>query len=246
MVLYVPSAQIALAATHPNVPPLRTYLTMARKSKRCHPAAASSKHQSPRRGEKHKQTKVTPVKETDEKVIRKTKLSFSETLTNDDAPAPLSASETTAITPDVRTGPKQLSHPSPPRPERPMTLLLETLNATTPPKDLRKPPPKSPDKSTDSTNDGDKKPAAIDTPQKTITQNDETSQEPPFTKVKRKQNEPPSSPPTHLKPPPSTKNHHHQYTQHYNHPQKRIVPFDTTAKLRTPPATSLTRIFFPY
>jgi hypothetical protein len=88
---------------------------MVRNSKRRNPSGASGNKSSPRRGDKNKQTRVTPVKETDPKVVRQTKLSFVDSIMSKTASAP-----STAITPDARSSARQLLlHPSPPTtPER--------------------------------------------------------------------------------------------------------------------------------
>jgi hypothetical protein len=94
---------------------------MARKSKCRNPTGANGNKASPRRGEKAKQTKVTPAKEMASKEPKQTKLSFPATTPNimipttpTQPPAKPITIPTTAITPEGRTGTQRLKHPTPP------------------------------------------------------------------------------------------------------------------------------------
>jgi hypothetical protein len=141
---------------------------MTRNSKRRNPNGASGNKPSPRRGAKTKQTKVTPAKETASKVVRQTKLSFS-----DQVMSPASANGTVAtakaITPEARTVKIQLAHPSPPTtPERVGTTTTKpttTNNSKKTPDDINRknPPATAPSKDT-SEDDNNKKPAAVRSP----------------------------------------------------------------------------------
>ncbi len=103
---------------------------MTRHPKRRNPNGASGNKPSPRRGEKTKQSKVTPVKETEAKVAVQTKLSFGQTVTQPTTPT-MTATLSTTITPEATTVAKRLVHPSPcTTPERPKAT--NTTKTTTP------------------------------------------------------------------------------------------------------------------
>jgi hypothetical protein len=94
---------------------------MTRNSKRRNPNGARGNKSSPRRGAKSKQTKVTPAKETASKVVRQTKLTFSDQVMS---PPSAAAAKSTAITPEIRPVTTRLLHPTPPEtPERAHTTI---------------------------------------------------------------------------------------------------------------------------
>jgi hypothetical protein len=87
---------------------------MKKSGKRRNPTGITGNYSSPRWGEKSKQMKVTPVKESETKGSRQTKLSFP-TAGNDNN-SPLTPSGTMAlkvITPDDHFGTNRIRHPSP-------------------------------------------------------------------------------------------------------------------------------------
>jgi hypothetical protein len=96
---------------------------MTKKSgKSCNPTGTTGYYSSPSRGEKTKQMKVTPGKESEMKGSRQTKLSFP-TAGNDISPLTPSGTMTLkVITPDDHAGTNCIRHLSPPtNPESPQT-----------------------------------------------------------------------------------------------------------------------------
>jgi hypothetical protein len=100
---------------------------MTRHPKRRNPNGASGNKPSPRRGEKTKQTRVSTGKETNQKVVRQTQLSFKDPAT----PTVTAIAPSIAITPDVTLASKQLHHPTPPpTPDRDNATPNATTTAT--------------------------------------------------------------------------------------------------------------------
>jgi hypothetical protein len=77
---------------------------------------------SPRWGEKTKQTKVTPAKESETKASRQPKLSFLTATNNNSPPTPSSTMALKVIIPGNHAQTNSICHPSPPaNPESPQT-----------------------------------------------------------------------------------------------------------------------------
>jgi hypothetical protein len=77
--------------------------TIVRKSgkhRNRNPMESTGKYSLPRRGEKTKQTKVTPAKESETKGSRQTKLSFLTTGNDMSPPTPIGTTKPKAITPE--------------------------------------------------------------------------------------------------------------------------------------------------
>jgi hypothetical protein len=164
--------------------------TMTKKSgKRRNPTGITGNYSSPRRGEKSKQMKVTPVKESETKGSRQTKLSFP-TAGNDNnsPPTPSGTMALKVITPDDHAGTNHIRHPSPPsNPESPQTTRKHTPqnntdNTTTKATTTKTSPPEN---NTVTSNDGNdnKKPAAKTS--STTTRNNEFKE--PATTTNREQ-----------------------------------------------------------
>ena len=117
---------------------------MTNNKKRRNPNGASGNKPSPRRGDKTKQTKGMTQKETDQKVVRQTKLSFADPPTPNATAAPI-----IAITPDIRHMSKRLAHPTPPhtpdRENNDHNNNSKTYMKKAPSNDVnkKKPPPKA-------------------------------------------------------------------------------------------------------
>jgi hypothetical protein len=112
--------------------------------KRRHTTGNTGNYSSPRRGEKAKQTKVTPAKESDTKARRQTKISFAPSNTTDNDPSTTIGSTTIkAITPDGRAA-ARIRHPSPPNSSdkpTPRKITSTTTKNTTNDIPTKKPPP---------------------------------------------------------------------------------------------------------
>jgi hypothetical protein len=138
--------------------------TVTKKSgKRHNPTGTTGNYLSPRRGEKTKQKKGTPAKESETKGSRQTKLSFPTADNDISPPTPSGTMALKVITPNDHAGTNHIRHPSPPtNPESPQTMRKHTPKNTT--KDttteatIKKTP--SPQSNTVTSNDDDKKPAA--------------------------------------------------------------------------------------
>jgi hypothetical protein len=102
---------------------------MTKKSgKRRNPTGITGNYSSPHWGEKSKQMKVTPVKESETRGSRQTKLSFP-TAGNDNnsPPTPSGTMALKVITPDNHAETNRIRHPSPPsNPESPQTTRKHT------------------------------------------------------------------------------------------------------------------------
>jgi hypothetical protein len=137
---------------------------MTKKSgKRNNPTGTNGNNSSPRRGEKTKQTKVTPAKESETKGSRQTKLSFPTTGNNISPPTPIGRMTALKVIPADHAGTNRIRHPSPPtNPESPQTTRKHTPNTTddttTEATTTKTPPPQSNNSVT--SNDDNKKPAA--------------------------------------------------------------------------------------
>jgi hypothetical protein len=148
--------------------------TIARKSgKRRKPMGSTGKYSLPCRGDKTKQTKVTPAKESETKGSRQTKLSFLTTGNDISPPTTIGTTKLKAITPEeIVITPAEhdrttngIHPPSPPtNPESPPTTRKHTPNSNTNTDDITKvatttetPPPQS---NTVTSNDDAKNPAA--------------------------------------------------------------------------------------
>jgi hypothetical protein len=138
---------------------------MTKKSgKRRNPTGTTGNYSSPHRGEKTKQTKVTPAKESETKGTRQTKLSFPTAGNNISPPTPSGTKALNVITPNDYAGTNHIRHPSPPtNPESPQTTRKHTpknttKDSTTTEATTKKTPP--PHSNTVTPNDNDKKPAA--------------------------------------------------------------------------------------
>ena len=145
---------------------------MSRKPKRRSPGNGNGKAPSPRRGHKTKQTKVTPGKDADSKVVRQTTLSFSATATQNDSTNPMTpdvsalaaSALSTSITPDGHGRASRLSHPTPPpTPDRPITTNTSRTNNHTK-NNKNNASESTPKDDSDDDDDGDKKPAAVQSP----------------------------------------------------------------------------------
>jgi hypothetical protein len=83
---------------------------MTKKSgKRRNPTGTTGNYSSPRRGEKTKQTKVTPAKESETKGSRQTKLSFPTAGNNISPPTPGGTMALKVITPGDHAGTNRIS-----------------------------------------------------------------------------------------------------------------------------------------
>jgi hypothetical protein len=138
--------------------------TMTNKSgKRRNPTGTTGNYSSPRQGEKTKQTKVTPAKESETKGSRQSKLSFPTAGNDISPPTPSGTMSLKVITPGDHAGTNRIRHPSPPsNPESPQTMRKHTPknttdNTTTEATTTKTPPPQN---NTVTSNDDNKKPGA--------------------------------------------------------------------------------------
>jgi hypothetical protein len=139
---------------------------MTKKSgKRRNPTGITGNYSSPRWGEKSKQMKVTPVKESETKASQQTKLSFPTAGNGTSPPTPRGTMALKVITPDDHAGTNRIRHPSPPsNPESPQTTRKHTPknntdNTTTKATTTKTSPPEN-NTVTSNGDNNNKKPAA--------------------------------------------------------------------------------------